>query len=90
MTDRQHRPTEILSSFGEIAERYDAIFCDIWGVLHNGVEPFQSSGEALARYRAGGGKVVLMSNAPRPAASVAKTLREIGVQEDAYVLIVTS
>ncbi len=90
MTDRQHRPTEILSSFGEIAERYDAIFCDIWGVLHNGVEPFQSSGEALARYRAGGGKVVLMSNAPRPAASVAKTLREIGVQEDAYDLIVTS
>ena len=25
-----------LSSIDAVAERYDAFFCDVWGVIHNG------------------------------------------------------
>ena len=63
---------------------------DIWGVLHNGVRPFQSAGEACRTFRAHGGRVILVSNSPRPADGVARQLRDVGVLRDAYDAIITS
>lgn len=73
-----------------LADRYDLLLCDIWGVLHNGVKAYEAAGEALTRFRAGGGSVVLVSNAPRPGASVATQLDGFGVPRSAYDAIVTS
>lgn len=79
-----------LDGFAGIAPDYDALICDIWGVLHNGTHPFNGVNEALTRYRAGGGKVLLLSNAPRPSATVAARLADIGIEADAYDDILTS
>ena len=85
------RPSpDIVSSFRNVAPRYDLVLCDIWGVLHDGLKAFPDAGEALTRYRDGGGRVVLVSNAPRPGAVVAHQLDEIGVPRTAYDDIVTS
>jgi HAD superfamily hydrolase (TIGR01459 family) len=59
-------------------------------VLHNGVAAFPPAVDALQRYRAGGGRVVLITNAPRPAGSVQAQLDGLGVPRDAYDRIVTS
>lgn len=80
----------ILSSITELAGRYDAWLCDIWGVMHNGEHPFTDAVEACGRFREGGGVVVLISNSPRPCVAVARQLAEIGVPESAYDAIVTS
>lgn len=63
---------------------------DIWGVLHNGAAAFPAAVDACRRFRAGGGLVVLLSNAPRPAAAVAQQLDGFGVPRDAYDAIVSS
>lgn len=63
---------------------------DIWGVLHNGVGAFQAAGEACRTFRIGGGRVILVSNSPRPADGVARQLRDVGVERDAYDAIITS
>lgn len=63
---------------------------DIWGVLHNGVRPFEPAGEACRTFRAHGGRVILVSNSPRPADGVARQLREVGVERKAYDAIITS
>ncbi len=63
---------------------------DIWGVIHNGVTPFLAAAEACAKFRAGGGTVLLLSNAPRPAPSVVEQLDRIGVPRSAYDTILTS
>lgn len=63
---------------------------DVWGVIHNGVAPFQSSIETLRTYRGAGGLVVLVTNAPRPSQSVIAQLDQLGVPRDAYDAIVTS
>ena len=55
-----------ISGLSEISDRYDAILCDIWGVLHNGVASFAPASEALVSFRRRGGAVVLITNAPRP------------------------
>jgi len=73
-----------------LAAKYPAIACDVWGVVHNGQTPYMPAVEALVRYRSGGGKVLLLTNAPRPAASVVAQLGDIGVTSEAYDAVVTS
>ena len=56
----------------------EVVLSDIWGVVHNGLEAFPEACEALHTFRAGGGTVILITNAPRPADSVQRQLRKIG------------
>jgi HAD superfamily hydrolase (TIGR01459 family) len=89
MTSHAALPT-LISGFRDISAQCDVLACDIWGVLHDGVRVFTAANEALCRYREAGGRVVLLSNAPRPHASVAEQLDRLGLSRAAYDLIVTS
>ena len=80
----------IVSGLAELAPDYDALLCDIWGVVHNGQEPFEAAVEALQVYRQKGGRVVLITNAPRPSASLNQQFDTIGVPHDTYDLKVSS
>ncbi|NBO21109.1 MAG: TIGR01459 family HAD-type hydrolase [Rhodobacteraceae bacterium] len=82
--------TPIIPSLASIADRYDAVFCDLWGCLHNGKTPFPAAVAALQAFRAGGGRVVLLTNAPRPRAGIMAQLDRMGVPRDAWDLIVSS
>lgn len=73
-----------------IAPNYKGILSDIWGVLHNGVEYFDGAVEALSGFRAAGGSVVLITNAPRPSASIKEQLDRLQVPRAAYDDVVTS
>ncbi len=53
-----------------LLSQYPAVICDVWGVLHNGVQAFAPAVAVLQAYRAIGGRVILVSNAPRPARAV--------------------
>ena len=82
--------TQIVSSLAEISDRYDALFVDLWGCVHNGVHALPEAVAALQAYRAKGGKVVLVTNSPRPRAGVTKQLVHFGVPDDAWDTIATS
>ncbi len=73
-----------------ISDNYDLILCDVWGVLHNGVDAWAKAHRALARARQAGKTVVLITNAPRPFKSVMKQLEILGVPSDTFDGIVTS
>jgi HAD superfamily hydrolase (TIGR01459 family) len=74
----------------DIAGDYDGLLCDVWGVLHNGVRAFPDAVDALEKFRQGGGRVVLVTNAPRPSPPIRLQLTSLGVPDDAYDAIVTS
>lgn len=82
--------TNIIENLSEISHNYDAVFCDLWGCLHNGVEPFQQAVDALYAFGKSGGIVHLLTNSPRPAASVYPQLDDIGVPRDLYQGITAS
>ena len=82
--------TDIIAHLSDVSARYDAVFCDLWGCLHDGVKPFPSAVAALQTYRKQGGLVVLLTNAPRPNPSVIRQLDSIGVPRDAWDIVVTS
>ena len=80
----------ILRGLSEIADRYDALICDVWGVLHDGHMARQPAVEALRRFRATRGPVVLLSNAPRPVVDLLEQFARFGVPENCYDGIMTS
>jgi HAD superfamily hydrolase (TIGR01459 family) len=80
----------IIANAGELLSRYEAVFCDVWGVMHNGRKAYAEAGAALARFRAEGGSVILVSNAPIPASGVERVLDKTGVRRDAWDAIVSS
>lgn len=82
--------THRINGLNEIAENYEAVFCDVWGVMHNGRQAYAAASEALARYRQQGGHVVFITNSPRPHRGVETQLAELGVDGEAYDAIATS
>src|ERR1700709_1122435 len=80
----------IISGLSELAPGYDVVLCDVWGVVHNGETCFPHAAEALKRFRAGGGSVILITNAPRPNGPVREQMDQIGVPHSAYDAIVPS
>ncbi|WP_291855856.1 TIGR01459 family HAD-type hydrolase [Bradyrhizobium sp.] len=68
----------------------EVLLSDIWGVVHNGIEAFPEACEALHIFRQRGGTVILITNAPRPADSVQRQLRKLGIADETYDAIVSS
>lgn len=80
----------IIGGAGELLAAYDVVFCDVWGVLHNGIGAYADAGKALARFRAQGGTVILVSNSPASSSSLARLLDRIGVRRHAWDAAITS
>lgn len=82
--------TNIIDSLSEISDQYDAAFVDLWGCVHNGITAYPEAVEALRAFRAKGKTVVLLTNAPRPRASVEEQLKRFKVPTDCWDTIATS
>ena len=82
------RPRAI-NGLGALAGRYQAVLCDIWGVVHDGKRALGPAVAALRDFRAFG-PVILITNAPRPREDVATLLDKMGAPRDSYDAIVTS
>jgi HAD superfamily hydrolase (TIGR01459 family) len=81
---------QIVAGLSELAPAYRGLLCDVWGIIHDGVAAYPRAGEALMQYRREGGKVLLITNAPRPKADVIEMLDRMGVPRAAYDDVVTS
>ena len=78
------------SGLAGLAGRYDLILSDIWGVVHDGKAAFKPAVDALARFRASGGCVALITNAPRTSGPIRAQMRHLGVPDGAWDVLVTS
>lgn len=83
------RPIPV-AGLSELAPLFRHVICDVWGVVHDGMKAFPAAGDALARFRDAGGRVVLLTNAPRPKRVVVDQLDRFGVDRAAYDDVITS
>ncbi len=79
-----------LDGIAPLAARYEGFILDIWGVIHDGVQPYPGAIDALTRLQGAGRRVVLLSNAPRRAAAAAAGMAAIGIGAGLYQGIMTS
>ncbi|MBS0559531.1 MAG: TIGR01459 family HAD-type hydrolase [Proteobacteria bacterium] len=79
-----------LDGFAPLAEQYDGFVIDLWGVVHDGINPLPGAAECLARLRAAGKPTVMLSNAPRRSAALREAMRAMGLPDDLYGEIMSS
>ncbi|WP_323761561.1 TIGR01459 family HAD-type hydrolase [Maricaulis sp.] len=79
-----------LATLGPLRDRYDTLYCDVWGVIRDGTDLLPDAVDALTRFRDSGGRVCLVSNSPRRSSSLAHFLADMGLPDRATDAIVTS
>lgn len=79
-----------LTHIDTVIEDYDAVFCDVWGVVHNGVHAFEPALKVLHKIRKMGKNVIFLTNSPRPRENIVDQLQSMNVHSDCYDAIITS
>jgi HAD superfamily hydrolase (TIGR01459 family) len=79
-----------VSYWDELDARYRLILCDVWGVVHNGVELYPGAPARLRQWRRQGRCVILLTNAPRTQEAVEEQLGRIGLPRECWDAIATS
>lgn len=74
----------VIASLAEVSDRYDGYLVDQWGVLHDGVSAFPAALAALARLKAAGRRVVILSNSGRSGAENAARMAAMGIHAGLY------
>lgn len=90
MQDKVTPQPQRIDHLSDVSQRYDVIFCDIWGVVHNGLAKHAHAEAALSAARASGAKIVLLTNAPRRASGIVDQLDHFGFSREAYDAVMTS
>jgi HAD superfamily hydrolase (TIGR01459 family) len=87
---RSSRRVPIVAGLSALAPRYDGYILDLWGVLHDGVHAYPGAAACLGELRRHGKGIVILSNAPRRAAEVARRTSELGLGPDLYDWLLSS
>lgn len=82
--------TRLIQDFAEISANYELALVDLWGCVHDGKTIYPAAEAALIQFRGNGGRVILVTNAPRPRAAIKDRLNAMGLSPDAYDGIATS
>lgn len=90
MENLPYRAPAACERLSSLSGQYDVLFCDVWGVIHNGATIYADAATALARFRASGGHVILISNASRLSRIVNAQLDTLGLAKEAYDSLITS
>jgi HAD superfamily hydrolase (TIGR01459 family) len=79
-----------MSFIEALPDHYRVILCDIWGVVHDGVNLYPGSADRLLKWRDEKRTIILITNAPRTAEAVEAQLGRIGLPREAWDSISTS
>ncbi len=82
--------TEFTPGMAPLAMHYDAVIVDLWGTLHNGIEPLPGALDCLERLKAVGKSIALLSNAPFRIDAVVDVIDKIGVPRELYDCVLSS
>ena len=82
--------TEFIPGMAPLVAQYDAFVVDLWGTLHNGIEPLPGALDCCARLKAAGKSIALLSNAPFRIDVVVSVIDRIGVPRELYDCVLSS
>lgn len=80
----------ILDGIRQIADRYDGFILDLWGVIHDGTQPYDGAADTLRTLTGLGKKMVMLSNAPRRATALVTLMSGMGIPREIYGEVMSS
>ncbi len=84
------RTTEYLPGMAGVVDRYDALLLDQWGVLHDGATAYPGAIDCLARLRAAGKTVVILSNSGRSGEENARIITRMGFDREHFSAVISA
>lgn len=82
--------TDLLKSLTQVADRFDAIVLDQWGVLHDGTTPYAGAIDVLATLKASGTRLAVLSNSGKRADLNTARIAEKGFAPELFECVMTS
>jgi HAD superfamily hydrolase (TIGR01459 family) len=82
--------TRLVSGVGELAERYDVLLLDQYGVLHDGRTAYPAALHAVRRLHEAGKRLIILSNSGRLAEDTLSKLVGLGFEREWFAGAVTS
>ena len=73
-----------------IVDNYDVFLLDMWGVMHDGVQPYQGVPEVVQKLKEANKKLIILSNSSKRRTNCVKMLHKLGFSDDAFDEIITS
>ncbi len=73
-----------------IVDDYDVFLLDMWGVMHDGIQPYQGVPEVVQKLKDANKKLIILSNSSKRRTNSVKMLHKLGFSDDAFDEIITS
>jgi ribonucleotide monophosphatase NagD (HAD superfamily) len=73
-----------------IVDDYDVFLLDMWGVMHDGIKPYEGVPEVVQKLKDANKKLIILSNSSKRRANSVKMLKKLGFSDDAFDEIITS
>ncbi len=80
----------IIPGLSSLDSQFDALILDLWGVIHDGVEPYPGVRDTFLALKKAGKKILLLSNAPRRADALVDQMARMGLDRGLYDLVLSS
>jgi HAD superfamily hydrolase (TIGR01459 family) len=74
----------------ELMDSYDGFILDQWGVLHNGLQPYENVLDTLNHLKHRKKQVVILSNSAKRSADNVERLKKLGIKPGFYKSVVTA
>ncbi|MEM9707930.1 MAG: TIGR01459 family HAD-type hydrolase [Pseudomonadota bacterium] len=82
--------TQRLTSLFEVADRFEVIVLDQWGVLHNGSSPYPGAVGCLKKLSSAGIRLAVLSNSGKRARPNAERIHAMGFDRGVFEHVMTS
>jgi len=74
----------------KIVDDYDVFLLDMWGVMHDGINPYDGVPDVVQKLKEAGKTLIILSNSSKRRSNSVKMLKKLGFSEDAFDEIITS
>ncbi len=79
-----------IDNIADLVNKYELFVLDIFGVIHDGNEPYPKMMDALKTIKLAGKQICFLSNAPRRADKAEAVLNKFGIDDDFCDYVLTS
>lgn len=79
-----------VKSLDSLTGEFDAILCDAWGVIHDGVAAKPPANKILSQLRESNIPIIIITNAPRRSKTLRAAFKHMGVSDKSYDEIISS
>ena len=79
-----------IDAIRHLTDDYDVFLLDMWGVMHNGSQPYKGVLETIKKLKELGKEIIILSNSSKRTDSSIKMLKKLGFDPTDFCQIITS